>query len=186
MGPRLRGVILSGGPASVYEADAPHLSPCVWAFLRAARVPVLGVCYGLQELTAALGGAVQRADKREFGHAQVTVLPAAAGGGQAAAAAASAAALPNIFAGLPAELKVWMSHGDKITTLAPGLGVVGTSPNCEFAAVAGHVGACGADARARCAYAYTFAPARAATRAAPPLPLPQTASPSTACSSTPR
>lgn len=120
-------MILSGGPASVYEADAPHLSPCVWAFLRTAKVPVLGICYGLQELTAALGGAVERADKREFGHAQVTVLPRAG----------ATAALPDIFAGLPTELKVWMSHGDKITALAPGLAAVGNSPNCEFAAVAG-------------------------------------------------
>ena len=102
----------------------------MWEFLRRVRVPVLGVCYGLQELTHGLGGTVERAEKREFGHADVT----------REAAAALPPSMVDIFADLPAAIKVWMSHGDKLTKLAPGMAVVATSPNCEYAAVAGSVG----------------------------------------------
>lgn len=163
-----KAIILSGGPASVHEAHSPSAPQKVFEL----GVPVLGICYGEMTLCAQLGGAVEGGHDREFGRAEIRIQ--------------KESPLLEGLGDLGHTETVWMSHGDKITTLAPGLGVVGTSPNCEFAAVAGHVGACGADARARCAYAYTFAPARAATRAAPPLPLPQTASPSTACSSTPR
>lgn len=87
---------------------------------------MLGICYGFQEMSHALGGAVEKAPEREFGHASVsTVSPSSA-----------------LLAGLPSDsFKVWMSHGDKITALPAGFTTVGTTPNCEFAAVEGTYGA---------------------------------------------
>lgn len=70
----LKGIILSGGPASVYEDGAPHVSPEVWAFIKANRLPVLGICYGVQEMVYSHGGTVERAAKREFGPAVLSVL----------------------------------------------------------------------------------------------------------------
>ena len=109
------------------------MQPAIWAWASSAGIPMLGICYGFQEMTYALGGKVEAAPEREFGHAQLTVLGAAAntegpstpvdGGG-------------DLFAGMTGELKVWMSHGDKITTLAPGFVPVASTPSCEFAAVA--------------------------------------------------
>lgn len=69
----LRGIVMSGGPASVYEEGAPHVLPEVWAFIRERRLPVLGICYGAQELVHAHGGVVERAVKREFGPAFLDV-----------------------------------------------------------------------------------------------------------------
>lgn len=126
--PLLKGVIFSGGPFSVYEEGAPHVHASVWAFLKRTRVPVLGVCYGLQEMTHALGGAVERAEKREFGHALVARTGASLPEGMA-----------DILEGMPAEFKVWMSHGDKLVKLAPGFTIIGSSDNCEGAMVAGFV-----------------------------------------------
>ena len=132
--PRLKGVIFSGGPFSVYEEGAPHVQASVWEFLRRAKLPVLGVCYGLQEITHALGGSVERADKREFGHATVSKVAAVA-------LDASASAAADILEGLPDEFTVWMSHGDKLVSLAPGFKTIATSSNCEHVVVAGRVGA---------------------------------------------
>lgn len=126
--PLLKGVIFSGGPFSVYEEGAPHVHASVWAFLKRTRVPVLGVCYGLQEMTHALGGTVERAEKREFGHALVARTGASLPEGMA-----------DILEGMPAEFKVWMSHGDKLVKLAPGFTIIGSSDNCEGAMVAGFV-----------------------------------------------
>lgn len=93
--------------------------------MRETGLPVLGICYGFQEMSHALGGAVEKAPEREFGHAEVTAVDAAS----------------PLLAGLPTPFKVWMSHGDKITALPPGFTPVGSTPNCEFAACAGTVGA---------------------------------------------
>src|SRR5262252_3628080 len=94
------GIILSGGPCSVYDADAPP------ADKRALElgVPVLGICYGLQYITHALGGKVVPAQKREYGHAEVTL---------------HANGSP-LFTGLPATTNVWMSHGDEARELPRG------------------------------------------------------------------
>lgn len=102
----------------------------MWEFLRRTKLPVLGVCYGLQEMTHALGGAVEKAEKREFGHAMVSRVGAVPEG------------VDDLLAGLGAEFKVWMSHGDKLVRLAPGFQQIATSANCELAAVAGRIGAC--------------------------------------------
>jgi GMP synthase (glutamine-hydrolysing) len=93
------GIILSGGPSSVYDADAPPADARVLAM----GVPVLGICYGLHFILHELGGKVRSADRREYGHADVeVVLPTA------------------LFEGLPALLPVWMSHGDEALELPEG------------------------------------------------------------------
>ena len=96
-----KGVILSGGPNSVYEADAPQVSD---GFYDQINAPVLGICYGMQLLAKDLHGAVSPSDKREYGHAKLQVLSGET----------------ELFQGLPFELDVWMSHGDHVTTLPEG------------------------------------------------------------------
>ncbi len=93
------GLILSGGPCSVYDADAPAADPA----LLSMGIPVLGICYGLQFIVHHLGGRVESAPAREYGHAQVDVI-----------------AETPLFRGLPRTLEVWMSHGDEAKTLPEG------------------------------------------------------------------
>ncbi|HUY81057.1 MAG TPA: glutamine-hydrolyzing GMP synthase [Acidobacteriaceae bacterium] len=94
------GIILSGGPCSVYDSDAPPADPAILSL----GLPILGICYGLQFITHHLGGKVRSADKREYGHAQVSIIDAA----------------NPLFANIPASLNVWMSHGDEAIDLPPG------------------------------------------------------------------
>ena len=94
-----RGIILSGGPSSVYDADAPPADPAVLAL----GVPVLGICYGLQFIVHHLGGKVVPADRREYGHAQVEIIQET-----------------PLFRGLPQTIDVWMSHGDEALALPEG------------------------------------------------------------------
>ncbi|HEX6129883.1 MAG TPA: glutamine-hydrolyzing GMP synthase [Candidatus Limnocylindria bacterium] len=101
---RPKAIILSGGPASVYDADAPKADPALWS----GRVPVLGICYGLQLMALELGGEVVPSDKREYGPASVQVT-----------------ADEGLFSGLEREQPVWMSHGDAI--LRPPEGFVATA-----------------------------------------------------------
>jgi len=113
-----RGIILSGGPASVHEAAAPLAPPLVFEL----GVPILGICYGEQLLCQQLGGAVQPSDHREFGRAYVDVTDDCA-----------------LFHGVwppGAREQVWMSHGDRVTSLPPGFRVVATSEGAPFAAIA--------------------------------------------------
>jgi GMP synthase (glutamine-hydrolysing) len=94
------GLILSGGPSSVYDADAPAADP---EFLELG-VPVLGICYGLHYIVHHLGGKVKSAPRREYGHAEVTLEDGAT----------------PLFTGLPEKLQVWMSHGDEALELPAG------------------------------------------------------------------
>ena len=94
------GIILSGGPSSVYDADAPAADP---KFLDLGA-PVLGICYGLHFIIHHLGGKVRPAPKREYGHAEVSIEDAST----------------PLFAGLPPAMQVWMSHGDEALELPSG------------------------------------------------------------------
>ncbi|MFO1025313.1 MAG: glutamine-hydrolyzing GMP synthase [Acetobacteraceae bacterium] len=113
-----RGIILSGGPASVHEATAPLAPEGVFGL----GVPVLGICYGEQLLCQQLGGRVEPHSHREFGRAYVDVTDDCA-----------------LFHGVwetGSREQVWMSHGDRVTKLPPGFRVVGTSEGAPFAAIA--------------------------------------------------
>ena len=108
------GIVLSGGPRSLSDPGAPRCD----AALFDAGVPVLGICYGMQLMTDALGGSVGRAAHREFGHAEITVTGPA-----------------RLFAGLPSTLKVWASHGDHVAAAPAGFDIVATSSNAPIAAI---------------------------------------------------
>ena len=103
------GIILSGGPCSVYDADAPPADPAILAL----GLPVLGICYGLQFITHHLGGKVHPASKREYGHAEVSVVDSST----------------PLFADIPASLNVWMSHGDEAIDLPPGFHLTAQTSN---------------------------------------------------------
>lgn len=109
------GLILSGGPRSVAEPGAPRVDPR----LLEAGIPVLGICYGMQLMTATLGGVVSQALQREYGPATIS------------------AAQPSgcLFDGLPVEQAVWASHGDYVETAPPGFRVVATSVNAPVVAI---------------------------------------------------
>jgi len=111
-----RGLIFSGGPMSVYEPGAPHPDPRLYEL----GLPILGVCYGMQLLAHDLGGVVEPAQRREYGHASLTIDEDA-----------------GLFNKLPRELAVWMSHGDVITALPPGFRRIAHSVNSPSAAFAG-------------------------------------------------
>jgi GMP synthase (glutamine-hydrolysing) len=111
---RPRGVVLSGGPASVLAEGSPRVDAAVWGL----SVPVLGICYGLQLIAHELGGKVDRAAHREYGPATI-----------------DARGDCELFRGLPPRLDVWMSHGDRVEALPPGFEPVASTSNAPFAAV---------------------------------------------------
>lgn len=115
-----RAVILSGGPDSVTRPGSPRAPQALFDL----GVPVLGICYGQQVMMEQLGGAVEAGHHAEYGRAFVTPAPGHRDDG--------------IFAGLfrDGREEVWMSHGDRVTRLAPGFEVIGTSPNAPFAMIA--------------------------------------------------
>ncbi len=108
-------LILSGGPASVGEADAPALDP---GFLELG-VPVLGICYGMQLLAQKLGGKLARSHTREYGPADLTTVNSC-----------------PLWEGVQSPSRVWMSHGDKVLTPPPGFVVTGRTPTLDVAAMA--------------------------------------------------
>jgi GMP synthase (glutamine-hydrolysing) len=111
---RPAGIILSGGPASVYDANAPHCDPALFGL----DVPILGICYGLHLACQALGGEVRAAPAREFGRAELHVTQA-----------------DPLFAGVPEETTVWMSHGDQVQSLDGDFVPLAATPTCPLAAV---------------------------------------------------
>jgi len=109
-----RGIILTGGPASVYAEAAPRCDKRVFDL----GVPVRGICYGMQLMCHELGGEVVKADRREYGHALLSVVEAG-----------------GLFSGITGETPVWMSHGDSVENAGPGFEVLGTTNNTPYAAV---------------------------------------------------
>jgi GMP synthase (glutamine-hydrolysing) len=105
-----KGFILSGGPSSVYEAGAPYIQKYIFD----TGLPILGICYGMQALTYALGGQVDSSAKREYGPAVIEPL------------------LPSVLSGLS---QVWMSHGDRITRMPEGFIALARSDNSPLAAI---------------------------------------------------
>src|SRR5260370_14257502 len=115
---RPKGVILSGGPASVLDQDAPLAPEAIYR----AGVPVLGICYGEQAMAQQLGGEVEGGHHREFGRAEVLVTDDCA-----------------LFKGVwrkGEKYPVWMSHGDRVVRPPDGFRAVGTSPNAPIAMIA--------------------------------------------------
>jgi GMP synthase (glutamine-hydrolysing) len=110
-----RGIILSGGPSSVYAKDAPLPDRNIFAL----GVPVLGICYGVQLFAQFLGGRVEKGLKREYGKGVLTVKDASC----------------MLFRNLPKRLQVWNSHGDKLTKLPRGFKSVAVTENSEYAAI---------------------------------------------------
>ena len=109
-----KGLILSGGPSSVYEPGAPQCDPEIFRM----GIPVLGICYGMQLACAALGGSVAAAPAREYGHARCRITSDA-----------------DLFAGLPEETDVWMSHGDQVAQIAEVFRPLAKTDTCPYAAV---------------------------------------------------
>jgi GMP synthase (glutamine-hydrolysing) len=111
-----QGIILSGGPASVYAKNAPHCDTLVYSM----GVPVLGICYGMQLISRQFGGTVSRSKQREYGEAQLIVDNN-----------------EDLFHGFPIckTTKVWMSHGDKVSDLPDNFQVLGHTDNSPFAAI---------------------------------------------------
>ena len=103
-----KGLILSGGPSSVYDENAPRSERDL---VDESQCPVLGICYGLQLMAHQLGGKVQPSPSREYGYARLTVV-----NGETA-----------LFTGLPREMDVWLSHGDHVTKLPEGFHVTATT-----------------------------------------------------------
>ena len=108
------GIILSGGPCSVYDKDAPTCDPAVYEL----GLPILGICYGLQLIVHNLGGKVKSADRREYGQAQIHMEGDS-----------------ELFTGMPKNLSVWMSHGDEAVDMAPGFLQIARSYNGAVAAI---------------------------------------------------
>ena len=109
------GLILSGGPASVYAKDAPLPDPVIFQL----GFPILGICYGLQLLAQYLGGKVEPGQKREYGKGTLTVKDRAC----------------PLFVNLPAALQVWNSHGDKLTQRPAGFKSVAVTQNSDYAVI---------------------------------------------------
>ena len=112
----LAGIVLSGGPASVYAADAPKVPK----ELLELGVPVLGICYGMQWMSRTLGGLVDGTGEREFGRTTMTL----------------AEKHSELLDGIESETIVWMSHGDKVTSLPDGFRTIASSKTCQHAAIA--------------------------------------------------
>lgn len=110
-----KGLILSGGPASIYGARAPKPKKEIFEL----GIPVLGICYGMQAMAHMLGGKVTKAGKREYGHAEFLIDD-----------------FEDLFSGLDNKIISWMSHGDYVSQLPPGFNKIGHTDNTEFAAIA--------------------------------------------------
>jgi GMP synthase (glutamine-hydrolysing) len=109
-----KGIVLSGGPSSVYGKKAPHPAPEIFGL----GIPVLGICYGMQLMGHHLGGKVEHSERREYGMGALEVLSESA-----------------LFKGLGDSLEIWNSHGDKVTQLPKGFRAVARTANSPYAAI---------------------------------------------------
>src|SRR5438309_6680223 len=109
------GLILSGGPSSVYAADAPRPDPGIWKL----GLPVLGICYGMQLMTEHFGGRVKKADHREYGYAEIELDHS-----------------NGIFSGVDPKVPVWMSHGDAADEIPSEFVRLAHTKNARYAAIA--------------------------------------------------
>jgi GMP synthase (glutamine-hydrolysing) len=116
------GIILSGGPASVYDPDSPHVGEDVWKLIDELKIPVLGICYGMQEIAHTFGGVVAPSAEREFGHAIVHTEE-------------HIQEAQLLFKNVD-QAQMWMSHGDKVTKLPDDFVVIAHTENSEHAAIA--------------------------------------------------
>ncbi|KAJ1439176.1 GMP synthase [Ochromonadaceae sp. CCMP2298] len=117
------GIILSGGPSSVYDPASPHVDPSVWKMIEESSIPVLGICYGMQEIAHHFGGEVSSSTEREYGRAMIEQT------------VENAAAASLIFEGVN-QAQMWMSHGDKVTRMPEGFFKIAHTSNSEHAAIA--------------------------------------------------
>lgn len=117
-----KGVILSGGPYSVYDEAAPHVDRAVFDL----DVPLLGICYGLQEIAWHHGKQVSADEKREYGHAALRIERHAG----------KTSHIDDLFHGIEDDLEVWMSHGDKLSHLPESFVTIATTKNAPFAGIA--------------------------------------------------
>jgi len=112
-----QGIILSGGPASIYWKGSPKLDPRIFSL----GIPILGICYGMQYMMDSLGGKVERTAKREYGLATLNIIESS-----------------GIFSGIPPETTCWMSHGDVISILPGGFAATASTENTRVAAAEDH------------------------------------------------
>ena len=119
---RPKGVILSGGPYSVYSKDAPHVDPDVFTL----DVPILGICYGLQEIAWHHGRNVLAGEKREYGHATLQIQKHSG----------KQAHVDRLFESLQDDMEVWMSHGDKLSQMPDKFLTIAKTQNAPFAGIA--------------------------------------------------
>jgi len=127
------GIILSGGPSSVYDSESPHLHSTVWEYIEKNKIPVLGICYGMQEMAQHFGGVVSPSTDREFGRASVQVY--------AETKLEFASVDIDLFHGVSdkeesTEIVMWMSHGDKVSSLPAGFSKIAATTNSDHAAIA--------------------------------------------------
>lgn len=113
-------VILSGGPSSVYDEGAPHVTPETWKLIKERNIPVLGICYGMQEMAHVFGGKVEPGLKHEYGKSMVHRVEGCSS---------------KLFADMPETFQMWMSHGDKLAAVPTGFTEVAATENAEFVAI---------------------------------------------------
>ncbi|MDD5382877.1 MAG: glutamine-hydrolyzing GMP synthase [Candidatus Margulisbacteria bacterium] len=114
---KVKGIIISGGPASVYDKGAPQADPRLWK----SGIPILGICYGTQLMAKALGGQVKPERKKEYGRTELFIDDQT-----------------DLFAGFPKQIICWMSHGDSVVKLPKGFKVLAGTKNTPLAAIGNH------------------------------------------------
>lgn len=117
------GIILSGGPASVYDPASPHVNADVWRKIEEEKIPVLGICYGMQEIAYHFGGEVCPSLEREYGRALIDKT------------LENHAASELLFEGVD-HFQMWMSHADKVTKMPSGFVKIAHTSNSDYAAIA--------------------------------------------------